>query len=153
MSRFSSLRRNYESLSVGLYSSRGVSRGEGGAGVAAPPHSVEIRAETVETEHLRTRSPFFWSSLNLEGNLVVERREDLFLVFTDIFSGDRNRKMPPPPLFKLLGTPLSSLSSNYTLLFLIWTTRKAEIEFCGWLMPSIHCSILRTTSTKIITFN
>ena len=47
---------------------------------------------------------FFWSSLDFGDELYVGRREDLFfsLVFTDIFSGNRKLRPPPPP-FKFLG--------------------------------------------------
>ena len=48
---------------------------------------------------------FLGLHLILGCKLDVERCEDLFLVFTDIFSGNGNRKLRPL-VFKFLGKPL-----------------------------------------------
>ena len=47
---------------------------------------------------MRLKDFFFGLHLILGGELDVERREDLFFfVFTDIFSGNENRKLRPLP--------------------------------------------------------
>ena len=52
--------------------------------------------------------------LILRGKLDVERREGLFfLVFTDIFSRNGNRKLRPS-LLKFLGTPLTYFAGGLT---------------------------------------
>ena len=51
------------------------------------------------------RDDFFVYGLHLilGGKLDVERREDLFLVFTVIFRGNGNKKLRPPPPFQTSG--------------------------------------------------
>ena len=60
---------------------------------------------------------FLGLHLNLGGKLDVDRREDLFLVFIDIFSVNRNRKLRPRPFLNFRARPW--IERDYAMLIRI----------------------------------